>query len=176
MIHHWSNLVSDRSLCRQAAFLSIDSTSCNNTLLWHWRNFRLSLIHHNIRISVQDRRQRDRPYWTVIKLVVLACRSLSHCGVVAAVDRWANMRYHGNKTIRKWYRATMSWLGAKEPCKIQSLGKWNVFVDLSSQDAEPTRKWSCTHNKHGRVKNHEIKLIFADYDIPRCKWCVLLLS
>jgi hypothetical protein len=58
MIHHRSSLVTDWSLHRQAGLLSINSTSCHggcsrhNTLLWQWRNFGFTLVHHNIRISV----------------------------------------------------------------------------------------------------------------------------
>ena len=147
IIHYGTNLVTDRWLCWQAGFLSIDSTRChsgcgrcNNTLLWHWRNFRFTLIHHNISICVQSCWQWDGSNWTVIKLIVMACRSQCHCSIVPTVDRWANMGHHRNKTIREWCRATVGWLRTKEPCKIQSLRKWNMFSDLSSHDAESAIK------------------------------------
>jgi hypothetical protein len=58
MIHHRSNLVTDRPLCSLAGFLSVDCTSCNggysrhDILLWHCWNFEFTVVLHNIRISV----------------------------------------------------------------------------------------------------------------------------
>jgi hypothetical protein len=152
IIHYRANLVTDRSLCWQAGFLPVDSTSyhsgcgrCNNTLLWHWWNFKFTLIHHNISVCVQGCWQWDRSNWTIVKLIVMACRSQCHCSVVPTMDWWANMSHHRNKAIRKWCRATICWLRTEEPCKIQSLGKRNMFSDLSSHDAKPVRKQRKLH-------------------------------